>query len=65
MGRIGGELQARSEPESRVAIAAYVEALPRLVELGHADATRVERALRDYWRRFLPGRPELQEGSGA
>ncbi len=38
----------------RAAIASYVEALPRLVHLRRDDAVRVERALRDYWRRFLP-----------
>jgi len=41
-------------PQQRAAIAAYVEALPRLVELDHMDATLVERAIRDYWGRFLP-----------
>ncbi|MHB8959076.1 MAG: DUF6714 family protein [Candidatus Limnocylindrales bacterium] len=40
----------------RAAIAAYVEALPRLAELQYPDATLVERAVRDYWGRFLPGR---------
>ncbi len=43
-------------PQQRAAIAAYGEAIPRLVELGREGATRVERALRDYRRRFLPGR---------
>ena len=43
-------------PEQRAAIAAYPEALPRLVELDHMDATLVERAVRDYWGRFLPVR---------
>lgn len=41
----------------REAIAAYLEALPRLVGLRHEDATRVERAMRDYWGRFLPRLP--------
>ncbi|MBX3030989.1 MAG: hypothetical protein KF809_12590 [Chloroflexi bacterium] len=41
-------------PGQRAAIAAHVEALPRLVELDQADATLVERAIRDYWGRFLP-----------
>jgi hypothetical protein len=35
--------------QQRRAIAAYVAALPALVELGTEDATLVERALRDYW----------------
>lgn len=40
--------------DQRAGMAAYVEALPRLVNLGSQDTTRVERALRDYWGRLLP-----------
>jgi hypothetical protein len=43
-------------PQRRAAIAAFVEALPRLVELSYMDAMCVERAIRDYWGQFLPGR---------
>jgi hypothetical protein len=42
-----------TEPQHR-AIAAYVEALPGLVDLDLEDATLVERALRDDWAQFLP-----------
>jgi hypothetical protein len=42
--------------DQRAAIAAYVEALPRLIELSSMDATLVQRAIRDYWGRYLPGR---------
>jgi hypothetical protein len=38
----------------REAIAAYVEALPRLVNLRWGDPVLVERSIRDYWGRFLP-----------
>lgn len=41
-------------PDQRSAIAAYVEALPRLIELDYDEPTLVERAIRDYWGRFLP-----------
>lgn len=40
-------------PQQRAAIAAYVEALPRLVELQDEDPPLVERAIRDYWHQFL------------
>ncbi len=40
--------------QQRVAIAAYVDALPRLVNLRWDDPILVERSLRDYWHRFLP-----------
>lgn len=40
--------------QQRAAIALYLDALPRLVELDGEDTTLVERALRDYWGRFLP-----------
>jgi hypothetical protein len=40
--------------EQRTAIAAYVEALPRLVDLDGEFHTLVERAIRDYWGRLLP-----------
>jgi len=39
--------------DERAAIAAYVEALPRLVRLRRDDAVFVQRSLRDYWGRFL------------
>ena len=39
--------------EQRAAIAAYVEALPRLVTLEYEDATRLARSLDHYWRGFL------------
>lgn len=39
--------------EQRTAIASLVEALPRLVHLDHEDATRVDRSLDGYWRKFL------------
>jgi hypothetical protein len=41
--------------QQRRAIAAYVEALPELVQLGWEDATLVERSMRDYWAQFLTG----------
>ncbi len=41
-------------PEQRAAIAVYAEALPRLVDLYHEEATRVDRAIGDYWGHFLP-----------
>jgi hypothetical protein len=40
--------------EQRAAIAADVEVLPRLVNLQHEDAPRIQRAIRDCWGRFLP-----------
>jgi SAM-dependent methyltransferase len=39
--------------DQRKAVAEFLTALPRLVELGHEDATVVERALRNYWRQFV------------
>jgi hypothetical protein len=39
--------------QQRCAIAAYVEALPGLVELGWEDTALLERSLRDYWGQFL------------
>lgn len=46
-------------PEQRAAIAAYLEALPRFVDLRHEDPVLVRRSIRDYWARFLPaaGKP--------
>ena len=41
-------------PEQRVATAAYLEALPRLIDLERKDTTRVERAIRNDWVRLLP-----------
>jgi hypothetical protein len=41
--------------EQKVAIAAYLEALPRLVNLDYEDATRAARSLDQYWHQFLPG----------
>lgn len=41
-------------PEQRMAIAMYVEALPRLVELDREDVTLVGRSLERCWARFLP-----------
>ena len=41
-------------PEQREAIAAYVEALPRLVHLQRIDSVRRQRSIRDYWGRYLP-----------
>jgi hypothetical protein len=40
--------------EQRAAMAKYVEALPRLVELDREDATLVNRSLGRYWAQFLP-----------
>ncbi len=40
--------------QQRAAIASYLDALPGLVHLDREDATLVERAMRDYWRRFIP-----------
>ena len=40
--------------QQRAAIAKYVEALPRLVELDRQDATLVSRSLGRYWAQFLP-----------
>ena len=40
--------------EQRAAIASYVEALPRLVNLDDEDAARVARSLDRYWAQFLP-----------
>jgi hypothetical protein len=40
--------------EQRAAIASYVEALPRLVNLDYRDATGIEASLDDYWAQFLP-----------
>ena len=40
--------------EQRTAIASYLEALPRLVNLDYRDATEVEASLNDYWAQFLP-----------
>jgi hypothetical protein len=40
--------------EQRTAIAAYVEALPRLVALDLEDATSIASSIRDYWGQFLP-----------
>lgn len=41
-------------PEQRTAIAAYVEALPRLVGLDDRDRASVAESLEQYWARFLP-----------
>jgi hypothetical protein len=41
-------------PKQRAAIAKYVEALPRLVNLEAEDRTRVGRSIERYWSRFLP-----------
>ena len=38
----------------RAAMAKFVEALPRLVELDREDATLVSRSLGRYWAQFLP-----------
>jgi uncharacterized protein DUF6714 len=40
--------------DQKASIAAYLDALPRLIELDHADATSVARSLDKYWGRFLP-----------
>jgi hypothetical protein len=40
--------------EQRAAIASFIEALPRLVELDDDDATRVASSLESYWAQFLP-----------
>src|SRR6266511_990932 len=40
--------------EQKAAIASYVEALPRLVNLDYGDATEIEASLDDYWAQFLP-----------
>jgi len=40
--------------EQRAAMAKYVAALPRLVDLNHDDAIRVSRSMRRYWAQFLP-----------
>jgi len=40
--------------DQRAAMAKYVEALPRLVELDREDATRVSRSIGRYWAQFLP-----------
>lgn len=40
--------------EQRAAMAKYVEALPRLVELDREDATHVSRSIGRYWAQFLP-----------
>lgn len=40
--------------EQRAAMAKYVEALPRLVELDREDAIHVSRSMGRYWAQFLP-----------
>jgi hypothetical protein len=40
--------------QQRAAMAMYVEALPRLVELDREDGTRVSRSIQRYWAQFLP-----------
>ena len=40
--------------EQRVAMAKYVEALPRLVALDHDDVIWVRRSIERYWAQFLP-----------
>jgi hypothetical protein len=40
--------------QQRAALAMYLEALPRLVELDREDATRVSRSMEGYWAQFLP-----------
>lgn len=47
---------AQFTEQQRRVIAAYVEALPGLVELDWEDATLLGRSVRDHWGRFLPGR---------
>jgi hypothetical protein len=42
--------------EQRAAIASYVEALPRLVNLDYEDAASLARSLDGYWAEFLPPR---------
>jgi hypothetical protein len=48
------DIYDRFSNEQRTAIASYVEALPRLVNLDYRDATEVETSLNDYWAQFLP-----------
>jgi hypothetical protein len=40
--------------EQKRAIARFLEALPSLVQLGYEDSKVVERALKKYWRPYLP-----------
>lgn len=40
--------------EQRTAIASYIEALPRLVNLDLEDATTMARSMDRYWAQFLP-----------
>ena len=44
--------------EQRCAIACYLDALPTLVELDAGDQKSIERALRNYWHEYLPGREQ-------
>ena len=41
-------------PKQRSAIACYLQALPSLVPLDGGDEKCVERAIRNYWHKFLP-----------
>jgi len=41
--------------DQRAAVAAYVEALPELVELGYEDAAIIDRSLAQVWRAHIDG----------
>ena len=48
------EIYDRFTPAQRTAMARYVEALPRMVDLRYVDPTLIGRAMDRYWSRFLP-----------
>jgi hypothetical protein len=50
------EVHATFTTEQRTAVARYVEALPRLVNLDLEDSTLISRSLDRYWAQFLPRR---------
>lgn len=41
-------------PEQKAAIAIFLRALPSIVDLDREDKPRIERALKNYWKDFLP-----------
>jgi len=49
--------------EQRSAIASYLHALPRLIDLDHEDGARVARSVQRYWAQFLGHTPSDQPDS--
>jgi hypothetical protein len=53
-GNVAQDMDDSFTPEQRTAIASYLEAIPRLVNLPQEDAARVAGSLDRHWGQFLP-----------